>query len=102
LKKFVRLCSLVLVPATLLCHRQAVAEPIVAGVTNLPIAAIQDVELLPGSPFNPTGSSIFITDLTAVGSFSIIQSAQVGSSIDFTSGMERRDDVVPSREVSKP
>ena len=67
-------------------HSQARAEPIIAGVTNFPTAAVQDVELLPGTPFNPTGSSIFITDLTAVGGFTINRAAQVGSTIDFTSG----------------
>jgi hypothetical protein len=46
----------------ILGHSQASAEPIVAGVTNFPIAAIQDVELLPGTRFNPTGSSPLITE----------------------------------------
>jgi hypothetical protein len=85
-KCIIRRWSLAIVSATLLCQHQAMAEPIVAGVTNFPIAAIQDVELLPGTPFNPTGSSIFITDLTAVGDFTIDRAAQVGSTIDFTSG----------------
>ena len=71
---------------TILSRSQAGAEPIVAGVTNFPTAAVQDVELLPGTPFNPTGSSILITDLTAVGGFTINRAAQVGSTIDFTSG----------------
>lgn len=56
---------------TVLAHLRANGASIVAGVTNFPIAAIQDVELLPGTPFNPPGSSIVITDLTPVGGGSI-------------------------------
>src|SRR5262249_52454700 len=48
------------------------------------IAAIQDVELLPGTPFNPNNFAITITDLTATGSFSIDRAAQVGSTINYT------------------
>jgi hypothetical protein len=79
-------CGLAVIALTLLAHSQANAEPIVAGVTNFSIAAIQNVELLPGTPFNPSGSSILITDLTAVGSFTINRAVQAGTTIDFTSG----------------
>ncbi len=68
----------------ILAQSQAHAEPIVAGVTNFPIAAIQDVELLPGTPFNPNNFAITITDLTAIGSFSIDRAAQVGSTINYS------------------
>jgi hypothetical protein len=69
--------------AILACPR-ANAEPIVAGVASFPIAAIQNVELLPGAPFNPSGSSIVVTDLTAVGGISIDHAAQFGSTIGYT------------------
>jgi PEP-CTERM motif len=76
--------GLALAALTILAQSQVNAEPIIPGVTNFPIAAIQDVELLPGTPFNPSGSSILITDLTAVGSFSIDRAAQAGSTISYT------------------
>ena len=60
------------------------AAPIVAGQTTFTVFAIQDVELLPGTPFNPTGSSLVIDDLTAFGTFTIARQAQSGSTIAFT------------------
>ena len=49
----------------------AAAESIVGGTTYLPGTAIQDITLLPNTPFNPTGSSILFNDLYGVGSITI-------------------------------
>jgi hypothetical protein len=84
LNRFFCQCCLAVATLAILAGSRAEADPIVAGVTNFPIAAIQDVELLPGTPFNMSGSSIIITDLTAVGGFSIDREAQTGSTINFT------------------
>jgi PEP-CTERM motif len=59
-------------------------ELIVAGQTTFSGAAIQTVELLPGTPINPSGSSIFINNVTAVGSFTIDRQAELGTTIVFT------------------
>ena len=84
LNRFLVDCLLTVAMFAILSQSQAHAEPIVAGVTNFSIAAIQDVELLPGTPFNPSNSAITITDLTAIGSFSINRAAQVGSTINYS------------------
>jgi hypothetical protein len=63
----------------------AAAEPIVAGTTLLPGTAIQDITLLPNTPFNPTGSSILINDLFGIGSITIDRDTQVGSTIPISS-----------------
>ena len=41
----------------------AQAAPIVAGATVIQSKAFQDITLLPGTPFNPTGSPIVLDDL---------------------------------------
>jgi hypothetical protein len=57
------------------------ATPIVAGSTYLPGTAIQDLTLLPGTPFNPTSSPILISGLSGVGSITINRDAEVGNTI---------------------
>src|SRR5262249_29152166 len=59
----------------------AAADPIVAGTTYLPGTAIQDITLLPNTPFNPTGSPILFDDLFGIGSITIQRDTQVGSTI---------------------
>jgi hypothetical protein len=63
----------------------AMAAPIVAGATLLPRTAIQDITLLPNTPFNPTGSPILINDLFGVGVITINRDTQVGSTIPIAS-----------------
>ena len=55
------------------------------GTTYLPGTAIQDITLLPNTPFNPTGSSILFNDLYGVGSITINRDTQVGSTIPISS-----------------
>ncbi len=57
------------------------ANPIVAGSTYLPGTAIQDITLLPNTPFNPTNSPILISGLSGVGSITINRDAEVGNTI---------------------
>jgi hypothetical protein len=54
----------------------AEAEPIVAGTTVLPGEAIQDITLLPNTPFNPTGSSILISGVTGYGTITLNRDAE--------------------------
>src|SRR5271165_3528828 len=61
------------------------AEPIVAGSTVLPGIAIQDITLLPGTPFNPGPSPILIKDVTGVGEITINRDTQVGNTIPIAS-----------------
>ena len=61
------------------------AASIVAGTTNLPGTAIQDITLLAGTPFNPTASDILIKGLSGVGTITINRDAQVGSTITIAS-----------------
>lgn len=63
----------------------AAADPIVAGTTLLPGTAIQDITLLPNTPFNPTGSPILINDLFGIGSITINRDTQAGSTIPILS-----------------
>src|SRR4051812_24590392 len=63
----------------------AAAGPIVAGTTLLPGTAIQDITLLPNTPFNPTGAPIVINDLFGVGSITIDRGTQVGTTIPILS-----------------
>ena len=58
------------------------AAGIIAGSTLLPGTAIQDITLLPGTPFNPTSSSILISGVSGVGSITINRDAQVGNTIN--------------------
>jgi hypothetical protein len=64
---------------------RAGAEPIVAGTTNLPGAAIQDITLLPGTPLNPGTAPILINDVTGYGTITINRDAQVGTTITISS-----------------
>src|SRR3954471_18405600 len=75
--------ALVLVAAA--ATPRAMAAPIIAGSTLLPGTAIQDITLLPNTPFNPTGSPILINDLFGVGSITINRDTQVGSTIPISS-----------------
>ena len=58
------------------------AAGIVAGSTILPGTAIQDITLLPNTPFNPTSSPILISGVSGVGSITINRDAQAGSVIN--------------------
>jgi len=58
---------------------------IVAGTTVLPSKAIQDITLLPNTPFNRTGSPILLDDLFGVGQITLNRDAQVGSTINIGS-----------------
>jgi len=60
----------------------ASAESIVAGTTVLPGEAIQDITLLPGTPFNPGSTPILIQGVSGIGEITLNRDAQVGSTID--------------------
>jgi hypothetical protein len=64
---------------------QLKADPIIAGTTELPGAAIQDITLPAFSPLNPGATPIVIQDLTGYGTITINRDAQVGSTITFDS-----------------
>lgn len=53
---------------------------ITAGQDVIPSLAVQTIDLLPGTPFNPTTSVVTIT-LSAKGSFTLDRAAQSGSTI---------------------
>ena len=57
------------------------AAPIVAGQTILPSIAIQDITLLPNTPFNPTSSPILFKDFSGTGYLRINRNAEVGNTI---------------------
>jgi len=76
--------GLVLLFLAVVAGRPAKAELIVAGATILHSKAIQDITLLPGTPFNPTASPIVIDDLFGIGPLTIFRDAQVGSTITFS------------------
>jgi hypothetical protein len=59
------------------------AAPIVAGQDLIPSLAVQQVDLFPGTPFNP-GSSTLTVQLVANGSFLLDRAQQTGSTINFT------------------
>lgn len=59
----------------------AKSAPIVAGETVLMSRAIQDITLLPGTPFNPGTVPIFIDDLFGIGPLTLYRDAQVGNTI---------------------
>ena len=77
MNRFLRHLGLAVAVLAILAPVKAKAELIVPGVTDFPIAAIQNVELLPGTPFNPYDFAITITNLTAVGTFSINRAARL-------------------------
>lgn len=58
------------------------AAGIVAGTTEIPIRAFQDVTLFPGTPFNPTSENIVIERLFGDDIFGLNRQAQVGSTIE--------------------
>lgn len=62
------------------------SAPVVAGTTELPMFAIQDVILPAMSPFNPTDADVLADDVTAFGSSIFARQAQVGSTIELTDG----------------
>jgi len=59
----------------------AKAGGIIAGSTYLPGTAIQDITLLPNTPFNPTSSPILISGVSGLGSITINRDAEVGNTI---------------------
>jgi len=59
------------------------AAPIGAGTTAIPTRAIQDVTLLPNTPFNPTAEPIVFEDLSGEAVLGLTREAQVGDTIDY-------------------
>ena len=57
---------------------QSHGTPIKAGTTTVMADAIQDIELVPGTPFNPTNDSILLADVTARGWYSLDRAEQAG------------------------
>jgi hypothetical protein len=58
------------------------AALIIAGTTDLPGTAIQDITLLPNTPFNPTSSPILISGVSGVGTITLNRDAEVGTTIN--------------------
>ena len=59
----------------------AIAAPargalIIAGATTTPATAIQDITLLPSTPFNPTSSPILIRGVSGIGSLTFNRDAE--------------------------
>jgi hypothetical protein len=61
--------------------RSAQAALIVPGTTDLTGAAIQDLTLLPNTPFNPGPVPIFLPGVTGLGTITLNRNAQVGNTI---------------------
>ncbi len=61
------------------------AAGIVAGTTVLPGEAIQDITLLPGTPFNPGPTPILISGVSGFGEITLNRDAQVGNTINIPS-----------------
>ena len=81
--RFVGFCSLTVCVALGMAPNRACAAPIAAGTTTFAnVAAIQDIELLPNTPFNMTGVSIPIPNLTAIGQFTIDRQLQPAVAAD--------------------
>lgn len=76
-----RLSPFVALTAFALVACPATAAPIVAGPTHLPSIAIQDITLLPGTPFNPTNAPIFLPGVSGTGFITLNRATQVGSTI---------------------
>lgn len=84
--------------AILCCSAFAVspvkADPIIAGTTDLPGTAIQDLTIIGGTTFNP-GSTFTIHGRYGVSTITLNRDAQVGDTIDiptFASGQYSRTD----------
>lgn len=75
-----RVC-LVLALAFLAAPSAARAALIVAGQSIVTSKAIQDITLLPNTPFNPTPNAIVLDDLFGVGDLRLNRAAQVGNTI---------------------
>src|SRR3954462_14626275 len=71
-----------LILLTALAAPTAKAALIVAGPTDLPGTAIQDITLLPNTPFNPSASAVLIKDVSGVGTITINRDAQGGTTIN--------------------
>lgn len=61
------------------------AGPIIAGSTDLIGTAIQDITLLPNTPFNQSSSAILIKGVSGYGTITLNRDAQTGSTINFLS-----------------
>lgn len=68
--------------------------PITAGQDVIPAIAVQTIDLLPGTPFNP-GPSVLTVILSAPGSFTLDRAAQVGSTIAVTMPQASFQGVLP-------
>lgn len=62
------------------------ADPVVAGVTSLPMLPIQDVILPANSTFNPNDFDVLADDVTAMGVSVFTRLAQVGDTIELVDG----------------
>jgi hypothetical protein len=78
-----RYSAVVVLFSSLLIALPAHAAPIVAGTDLVPSVAVQTIDLLPGTPFNP-GTEVLTVILTASGGFTLDRQAQTGTTIDFT------------------
>jgi hypothetical protein len=61
------------------------AANIIAGTTDLPSIAIQDITLLPHTLFNPGSTSILISGVSGLGTITINRDAEVGNTITIAS-----------------
>lgn len=73
--------ALAAVAVALAVGAPAGAAPIVAGPTHLPSVAIQDITLLPNTPFNPTNAPIFLPGVSGVGVITLNRATQSGNTI---------------------
>jgi hypothetical protein len=74
--------SLALLCCSALAVPSAQADPIVAGTTDLPGTAIQDLTIIGFTTLNPVNPTFTIHGLFGVGTITLNRAAQVGSTID--------------------
>jgi hypothetical protein len=77
--------ALAMAVIAIVASRHLEAADIIAGSTALPSRAIQDITLLPDTPFNQTGSEIFLPDLSGIGTIIFNRDTQTGSTIPILS-----------------
>ena len=75
--------------------------PITAGQDVIPSIAVQTIDLLPGTPFNPTGQVVTVI-LSARGAFTLDRAGQVGSSIGVTMPQASFQGILPAPLLGAP
>ena len=80
-----RLVGVLVAFASIAIGSRVLADPIVAGTTNLPGTALMDLVLLPGTVFNPGSTAIPLNGVSGNGVITINRDTQIGDSIAIAS-----------------